>query len=712
MSLRNGGVTLKPSPIDKHLPLLADLSFALYFATEVLLEHSFVSRICMLLFLGVTLLYGIRRRRAYFSWWLIFGAVLILWGAAGSLFWAIDRGASLSMVKTLAINLLFFFLLFQYLLLQGDMRRYFATVVLVTTAISAAAIAMEMPMNFEWGRVGNKIGVNPNWIGMLAAVAMGFSLILAAQKKKALWLLPILILAPTIVLSKSTKAIALAAVLTVALILILYPKYWYLKLLGLLAVGGTAFYFLIFQDNAVSNGLFHRYQVIAHYMIMGWGNADSVVERNSLATLAMEAFRQKPLTGWGLDCFRFLDGAEETYSHCNYTELLVSGGLPMLILYYGAQMIAAVLAIRALVLTRAKRNELVCERATTGALLILMLSQVVMDVGMVSYYDRTAAVYLVLLAAATRILENRASDGEKFYRFLENPRRVFVWLAEHGWFRRMNDETYLKRFYRARLGRELHLDPPVTMNEKLQWLKLHERRPEYVRLVDKVAVREFVSKTAGAEYLIESLGVWDDPGQINFSALPERFVLKCSHNSGGVIVCRDKTKLNRQATIRALRRQFGKNYFSIGREWLYREVTPRVLCEAFIGENDGTLPDDYKFFCFDGVVRAVCVCTNRKDKHADYLFFDREFNRFPVNEATAKLPEDFVFVKPARFEAMRALAEMLSKGIKHVRVDLYDTDKGVKFGEMTFFDQSGFADDYIGEGDRIMGEFLKLEEQA
>ena len=528
----------------------------------------------------------------------------------------------------------------------------------------------------------------------------------------ALWLLPILVLAPAMILSKSTKGIALSAILFVVLNLILYPKYWYLKLAGLLAVGGLAFYFLIFRENAISNGLFHRYQVIAHYIIMGWGSADTVMERNSLTTAAMEAFRARPVTGWGIDCFRFLPGAEETYSHCNYTELLVSGGVPMLALYYGEQLLAVVLAVRALIRSRAKKAERRGERAMVGAMMTLVLSQAVMDVGMVSYYDRTVAVFPVLLVAATRLLEDRKGDGERLYAYLRHPGKLFVWLAEHGWFRRMKDEAYLKRFYRARMGKELHLDPPVTMNEKIQWLKLHDRNPEHARLVDKIAVRAFVSERIGAEYLTELLGSWSNANEIDFSKLPERFVLKCTHNSGGVLVCKDKSRFDEKMARKALNRQLKRNYYAQGREWLYKDIPPRILCESFIGDAEGNLPDDYKFFCFDGVARAVCVCTNRSEKHADYFFFDREFSRFPVNDATANLPEDFVFPKPARFEAMRALAEALSAGISHVRVDLYDTAAGVRFGEMTFFDQSGFADDYVGDGDRIMGEFLKLEEHA
>lgn len=703
---------MKPLWIDKRLPLLSDLAFALYLATEVLLPHTAVSQLFMLLFFGVIALQVFRRKRLYFSWWILAGALVILWGVVVSFAWAIERSASLSMVKTLIINLVFFFVLLQYLLLQKSLQRYCIAFVAVVTAICAAALLLQPTTAQDYNRIGNAIGVNPNWIGMLSAVAMGFCLILAAQRKKALWLLPILILAPAMVLSKSTKGITLSAILFVVLILVLYPKYWYLKLLGLLAVGGVAFYFLIFQDNAISNGPFHRYQVIAHYMIMGWGSADTVLERNSLTTVAMEAFRARPITGWGVDCFRFLEGAEETYSHCNYTELLVSGGVPMFVLYYGAQLIAAVLAVRALWRTRAKRAEQRRERAMVGAMMTLMLSQVAMDVGMVSYYDRTVAVFPVLLVAATRLLEARKDDGERLFGYLSHPRRLFVWLAEHGWFRKMNDETYLKRFYRARMGRELHLDPPVTMNEKIQWLKLHDRNPEHVRLVDKLAVRDYVSQQIGAEYLVDLLGSWQSANEIDFAKLPERFVLKCSHNSGGVLVCKDKAHFNNKAARKSLGRQLKQNYYAQGREWLYKDIPPRVLCEAFIGGADGSLPDDYKFFCFGGVARAVCVCTNRTEKHADYYFFDREFNRFPVNDATANLPTDFVFPKPARFEEMRTLAETLSVGMTHVRVDLYDTEAGIKFGELTFFDQSGFADDYVGDGDRIMGDFLTLETQA
>lgn len=702
---------MKPSQIDKSLPILADISFALYLVTEVLFEHSMLSQLCMLVFFGVVAFYCVRKRKLFFSWWMAAVAVFILWGAVVSLGWATDKAVSLDMVKTLVINAVFFFFLFQYLLLQGDMRRYMAAFVAGIALLCAYAIVRELPFDLNGVRLGMASGVNPNWLGMLAAIALGLSLVLAKQKS-AWWLSAAVLLLPTIVLSKSAKAVALTGLLIVLIYLILYPKRWGLKLAILGVVGIAATYFLVYAESPISNGILNRLHVMLHYYVDGSAQAESVIARNSLIAIAMDAFRARPIGGYGLGCFRFLEGAG-TYSHNNFTELLVSGGVVMLALYYLPQL--AALGFSARTMRKHKRASAAAEvaaRACIGVFLALMVAQMFMDYGMVSYFDRTAAIYFILLVASERILRNRASDGERFFAFLKNPRTLFIWLAERGCFRKMDDEAYLKRFYRARFGKELRLNPPVTMNEKIQWLKLHDRDEAHVRLVDKVTVRDFVSEKIGEAYLVEQLGVWNSAKEIDFGKLPERFVLKCTHNSGGVIVCRDKSKLNQKVAVKKIAVQLKKNYYAQGREWLYKNITPRVVAEAFIGNASGELPDDYKFFCFDGAVRAVCVCTNRSEKHADYYFFDRDFQRFPVNEATVNMPDGLVIAKPARYEEMIRVAETLASGIKHVRVDLYDTPDGIKFGEMTFFDQSGFADDYVGEGDRIMGEFLKLEEQA
>ncbi len=704
------------SPNEKRLfpfALLADAALFIYLFSEVAFEHSMVSRLGMLLFIGAVTVLMLVKKKIFFSWWMAAYALIILWSAAVTFVWAIGRSESLDMLKTLMINTFFFFFLFQYLVLQADMRRYSAMFVLAVTALITYSFVFELSSGFTDVRFGLAVGINPNWMGMLAAVAFGLSLVLAKQKS-CFWLLPNLVLLPAVVLSKSMKAVALAALLFIGVFLILYPKRWKLKLAVLLVVLPGAAFLLLYWDNFLTNGVLHRYHAILNSALDGDWLEGSFRERDKLLNVAMEAFRGRPATGWGLDCFRLLDGAKGTYTHCNYTELLVSGGVPLLALYYVPQLAALGFAGRSI----QRRKKDVCsdeckrDRTLASVFMVLLAAQIVMDAGMVSYYDRTAAVFFILLVAAVRILQNKPGDGETFVKFIQNPHKGFSVLAKHGWFSRMDDETYLKKLYRARLGKKLNLDPPVTINEKIQWLKLHDRNPEHVKLVDKAAVRDFVAETIGCEYLVPLLGKWENPDDIDFEKLPERFVLKCTHNSGGVILCADKRRLDIASAKKKLKKLLKQDYYKLYREWLYKDVPRCVLAEEYIGAADGTPPDDYKFFCFDGIVRAICVCTNRSGKHADYYFFTPEFEPLPVNEATVNMPKDATVKQPERLDEMIALSEKLSAGMKHVRVDLYDTADGVRFGEVTFFDQSGFADDYVGDGDRIMGEFITLEEQA
>lgn len=311
------------------------------------------------------------------------------------------------------------------------------------------------------------------------------------------------------------------------------------------------------------------------------------------------------------------------------------------------------------------------------------------------------------------VLENGIRRIRAFNR---NPRGLFVWLAERGCFRWMPDEPYIKHFYRAKMGERLHLKPPVTFNEKLQWLKLHDRNPLHCMLSDKIAVRAYVAEKAGERYLTPLLGVWENPDAIDPDTLPERFVLKCSHNSGGVIVCRDKASFDWEGARRVLKEQLETNYYATGREWLYKDIPPRILAEEYIGTEDGTPPVDYKFFCFGGVVRTLIVCMDRVGKHVSYYYFDRDFNMIPFNYQTVRRIRDEQagkvkkIEKPPHFEEMRALAETLSQGILHVRMDFYDTAAGVRFGEYTFFDSSGFDEDFTKEGAKLMGDFLHLED--
>lgn len=296
--------------------------------------------------------------------------------------------------------------------------------------------------------------------------------------------------------------------------------------------------------------------------------------------------------------------------------------------------------------------------------------------------------------------------------WIKNPYKIFVALTHRGFFQHMDDERYLRLLYRGVMGYQLHLNPPRTYCEKVQWLKLHDKNPLYPQLCDKIAVREIVRARGAEGYLTPLLGTWDNPDEIDFSLLPERFALKCTHDSGGVVLCLDRSKFDENAARESLKQWLKRDYSVAGREWPYRFVPRRVLAEAFLPSEDGKRPDDYKFYCFDGKVRAILVCTNRIKSHADYFYFDTSLRPFRINEITDALRSDYILPAPPHLDEMIALSERLSAGFCHIRVDLYDTPEGVRFGEMTLYDQSGFADDFSFEGDLALGEFLRLPDKT
>lgn len=290
-----------------------------------------------------------------------------------------------------------------------------------------------------------------------------------------------------------------------------------------------------------------------------------------------------------------------------------------------------------------------------------------------------------------------------------NPYRLFAIITRFGCFAHMEDERYLKLLYRGVVGRPLHLDPPVLFSEKLQWLKLHDKNPIYPVLCDKLAVREYVRGRVGEERLIQLLGVWESAEQIDFAALPERFVLKCAHDSGSAIVCRDRSKFDEQAARSTLKHNLRRDYSIAGREWPYRDVPRRILAERFLTGAEGTQAAEYKFFCFDGKVRLLLICTNHENRYAGNYTYTPDFSLFPVYKSILNEPEDPHIFRPQRYDEMVEIAERLSAGFVHMRVDLYDTAEGIKVGELTLHSSSGLSQTMILQGDRYLGECMNLD---
>lgn len=271
------------------------------------------------------------------------------------------------------------------------------------------------------------------------------------------------------------------------------------------------------------------------------------------------------------------------------------------------------------------------------------------------------------------------------------------------------DSIYLRLIYRKIVGKKLFLRHPQTFNEKLQWLKIHDRNPAYTELVDKYAVRDFVKRTIGKQYLIPLLGVWDSFDQIDFNALPNQFVLKTNHDSGSVVICRDKSSFDKESAQKILTSSLKRNYYYQFREWPYKNVKRRILAEQFMTDSEGSDNlTDYKFSCFNGRVDNVMTCLDRNSGDTKFLFFDHTWTLRRYNLRGKSVPEGFTIPKPECMDEMFSLAAKLSKGIPFVRVDLYAINGKPFFGELTFYPQSGFDRNLLPETDKHFGELLDL----
>lgn len=298
-------------------------------------------------------------------------------------------------------------------------------------------------------------------------------------------------------------------------------------------------------------------------------------------------------------------------------------------------------------------------------------------------------------------------DGLKMER--NKLQKLISWAGARGFFRWMPDEPYLRWMFWARMGTRLNLEDPQTFNEKLQWLKLYDRKPEYTVMVDKYLVRDYIAQTIGEEYLIPLLGVWDDPEEIDFDALPQQFVLKCNHNSGlGMCICKDKETLDIPKVKQELKRGLQQNYYLTGREWPYKDVPRKIICEKFIQDDAISELRDYKFFCFRGKVDCVMVCLDRWSGDPKYYFFDRDWKLLQYNIRGKNTSPDFTLHKPSNIEEMFGIAEKLSAVLPFSRIDLYSVSGKTYFGEVTFFPDSGFDANLLCETDLHWGKILDI----
>lgn len=295
--------------------------------------------------------------------------------------------------------------------------------------------------------------------------------------------------------------------------------------------------------------------------------------------------------------------------------------------------------------------------------------------------------------------------------FLFNPAIRFNYFIKLGFTNRLGDKRFIEKKYELHLNKRLNTDNVSTFNEKLQWLKLYERKPEYTTMVDKYKVREYISKKIGEEYLIPLFGVWDNPDEIDFNALPNKFVLKCNHNSGlGMCICKDKSNLDVDKVKRELRRGLKQDYYLTGREWPYKNVQRKIIAEQFMKSDEGGLTD-YKVHCFNGVPKIVLVCKDRFTKTGlTEDFFDVEWNHLDIKRPKQNNSSTPI-AKPNELDEILKLSAKLSKNIPFLRTDFYIIEGKVYFSELTFYPASGFEKFEPEKWDEILGEWIVLPDK-
>ena len=271
------------------------------------------------------------------------------------------------------------------------------------------------------------------------------------------------------------------------------------------------------------------------------------------------------------------------------------------------------------------------------------------------------------------------------------------------------DFLYVKLYFRLALKRNLDLENPVTFNEKLQWMKFNDRSPLYSLVSDKYKVREYIKDQIGEKYLVPLIGKWEGVDEINFDILPNQFVLKCNHDSGGLVICKDKNQLDKKKARKKIEKSLKRQFFYIGREWQYRNIKPMVIAEELLLDKSGQPPIDYKISCFNGEVDNVMVCTGRFSKEGvKFYFFNKDWKFLRYNKGDEILPKNFTIDKPENLDEMFEIAKKLSKPFSYARIDLYNLNGKVYFSEITLSPNSGFDTDITYETDKLLGEKLHI----
>lgn len=662
----------------------------------------------------------------FYSIW----AVLVIAFFVVGLLWSANKGYAFDGLKTIVLMFAVNLLLAQKLKNKADINailiaNFIALIALMVYVLFKADFARWNVGFIKIGsvRLGNEtLGENWNSNDLGIKLCMGFSLslhfLLSPIKLNLKKVYKVLIrVALTVItfvflvlalLSGSKKVILMIVAIACLLAFLRAKKYKLLILLTLIIfVVGLVFAVMKIQPLYETIGI-RFYRMFEELQDSSIRNDGSSVTRIRMIKFGFELFKQRPLFGYGLNSFRVFYGAEygfDTYSHNNFIEILVSGGIVGFMLYYSIYIYVIVKLFKPAAI----------EREPIAILLFVVnLVFLISGFAFVSYTMTIVNLFLFLGAVYARLYSNPSKFSKKIKKAIANPTLAIKYakiryLNSH-FGKKLDDKTYLEKRYKLEMGKNLDLGNPVTYNEKLQWLKLYDRKPIYTKMVDKFEAKSYVSSIIGEEHIIPTYGVWDKFEDIDFDKLPNKFVLKCTHDCGGIIICKDKSKLDIKKAKKKINKCLKKNYYVKYREWPYKDVKPRIIAEKYMVDESGYELKDYKFFCFDGEVKYLFIAKDRANPNEEtkFDFFDENFNHLPITNGhpNSKPP----YFKPDGFEKMRELASKLSKDIPHLRVDFYNINGQIYFGELTFFHWSGFVPFNPPEWDKEFGSLIKLPE--
>ena len=684
-----------------NLDKLQLLLFGLYLLSIYIFENNGfalkVSSILLLLFGIIEMFNMIKLRRIKFNICIIFIIIFALICGL-SIFWALDSNLALSKAKTIFSLTIFTIFLFNYFYrTKYGLEKILKTIAIVGVAFSIFVILYYNPIDYvERIITGERVGfeiANVNSIGMeviISFIICCFYAILKNEKKYYL-----LSLFPAIVAigSGSRKSI-LFALLSLAFIIIFFIKKRVNEKKRNIIIFSSiillAFVCLLYFLEVP----FVKFQIERMFGmvngILGIGDADhSTMLRVSYIKAGLEQFVKTPILGIGIDNARLIN-LNPTYLHNNFVELLASVGVIGFLSYY----MVHIIIIYYFVKKRKKFNDyyLICLCVFAGLLML--------DYGIVSYYSKTMYVYFIIYFLTLNV----KTYDLKMEWISKMISKVLLKMMDAGMFNKMSDEKYIKLRYSLTFGKELDLDNPKTFNEKLQWLKLNDYNEIQSIMADKSTVKEYVSNIIGSKYIIPTLGVYDSFDEIDFSKLPNSFVIKCTHDSGGLVVVKNKKDFDKKRARKKINRSLKRNYFYLGRETPYKYIKPRIIIEKYINNNNVDLRD-YKFFCFSGKVGLFLICSDRSTG-VKFTFFDKNGTFLNITQCGA--PNDKTVKLPKKFKEMKKLAEILAKDMVHVRVDFYEIDDKIYFGELTFFDSSGFGEFTPNKWDKRLGEMMVL----